>query len=52
MQETYDTGARKMTIKPGDYVLEKNERCADSLDPRFNGPFLVINCRGAKVKIN
>ena len=40
-----NTGTRKLDINPGDYVLGRNERCSDSLDPRYNGPFLVVDSR-------
>ena len=41
-----------MDINPGNYVLEINERCSDSLDPRYNGPFLVVDNRGSNIKVN
>ena len=51
MRERYNMSARSSSIKPGDYVFERNETRADSLDPKFKGPFRVIERRGPNLKI-
>ena len=34
-----------------DTVLEKNETRKDSLDPKFKGPYLILDIRGTNIKI-
>ena len=50
-QERYDKGAKRNEIEAGDYVLERNESRTDSLDPKYKGPFQVMEHRGANLKI-
>ena len=51
MREKYNMSAKTSSIGPGDFVFERNEVRADSLDPRFNGPFRVLSREGAKLRI-
>ena len=44
-------GAQLPPFAKGDLVLEANERCRDSLDPKYGGPYVVADVRGANVKI-
>ncbi|KAI6650044.1 Retrovirus-related Pol polyprotein from transposon 17.6 [Oopsacas minuta] len=44
-------GTRLHPFAKDDLVLETNERCKDSLDPKYKGPYTVLDVRGANVKI-
>ena len=39
-------GAQLPPFAKGDLVLEANERCRDSLDPKYGGPYVVADVRG------
>ena len=52
MKERSEKDTRRERVRPGDYILERNEKRVDSLDPKFKGPFLVMECKGVNVKIN
>ena len=49
--EIRNKGAKLPSFMKGDTVLEKNETRKDSLDPKFKGPYLVLDIRGTNVKI-
>ena len=46
-KENYDRSKKSSTISKGDYILLRKENRADSLDPKFDGPFRVLEHRGA-----
>ena len=49
--EIRNEGTRLPAIKKGKWVMERNEFRKDSLDPKFEGPYLVLDFRNASIKI-
>eukprot|EP00800_Vazella_pourtalesii_P010949 TRINITY_DN2656_c0_g2_i2.p1 TRINITY_DN2656_c0_g2~~TRINITY_DN2656_c0_g2_i2.p1 ORF type:complete len:269 (+),score=21.55 TRINITY_DN2656_c0_g2_i2:119-925(+) len=47
----HNKGAVTPCLKKGDLILEGNETRKDSLDPKFNGPYTVLDSRGTNVKV-
>ena len=47
----HNKGAVTPCLKKGDLILERNETRKDSLDPKFNGPYTVLDSRGTNVKV-
>ena len=51
-RDRYNEGKRESTIRTGDQVLLRNNARKDSLEPRFLGPYLVLEHKGSIVKLN
>ena len=47
----HNKGAVTPCLKKGDLILERNETRKDSLDPKFNGPYTVLDSRGTIMKV-
>ncbi|KAI6661460.1 hypothetical protein LOD99_13332 [Oopsacas minuta] len=47
----HNKGAVTPCLEKGDLILERNETRKDSLDPKFVGPYTVLDSRGTNVKV-
>ena len=52
MKRTFDKGRKETTVAKGDYVYLRNDAKSDSLDSRFNGPFLVVKADPPNVTVD
>ena len=52
MKRTFDKGRKETTVAKGDYVYLRNDAKSDSLDSRYNGPFLVVNADPPNVTVD
>ena len=52
MKRTFDKGRKETEVMNGDQVYLRNDAKADSLDPRYIGPFTVVSTRPPNVTIN
>ena len=51
VRQRYNAGKRETEVDKGDMVMLKSNITKDSLSPRYDGPFLVIERRGPDVKL-
>ena len=52
MKRTFDKDRKETTVTNGDYVYLRNDAKSDSLDSRYNGPFLVVNADPPNVTVD
>ena len=52
MKRMYDRGRGATDVKDGDQVYLRNDAKADSLDPRYNGPFSVVSAQPPNATID
>ena len=52
MKRTFDKGRKETEVMNGDQVYLGNDAKADSLDPRYIGPFTVVSTRPPNLTIN
>ena len=51
VRQRYNAGRRETEVDEGDMVMLKHSIMKDSLSPRYDGPFLVMERRGPDIKL-